>query len=450
MLLFVGAILTISALQFHFLNTITRKIVLNDARIYARTLEEFRALYTSEVVLRARKSGIKISHNYQESETDLPLPVTLALRLSQRIREEKIGREATLYSPYPFPWRRLDGGLNEPFKKEAWAALSKNPSEAFWKLDSIAGHDVLRYATADRMRSACISCHNSHPDSPKKDWKVGDLRGVLEIVLPIEETIAYAKNDLIKNVLYLLGILSIFFGALLVIAIRLRRMTVVLGAAVKEHKRLEMQVLRTAENEKQKISHQVHDGIGQSLTGITFMIANLKQSIVPNPKIERFNEVEDLLAQTLKSVRSLAQGLYPTDLASNGLVGAIQKFAQGSAVIHQRPCTVNFPRGQKSVAFDAFTSEQLYFIVQEAVTNAFKHGRCSWVQIDLDLDQARSIITVSDDGSGFAIDETNPGIGIQIMQYRARAIAWDLSIISNRDRGTAIECKTREPRTKIK
>ena len=91
---------------------------------------------------------------------------------------------ARLYSNHPFPWRSESSTLDE-FEKRAIQQLSDSPGEPYYEFEKSPDGGYLRYATADIMRPACVRCHNLHPQSPKRDWKVGDLVGVLEISMPM-------------------------------------------------------------------------------------------------------------------------------------------------------------------------------------------------------------------------------------------------------------------------
>lgn len=79
-------------------------------------------------------------------------------------------------SPYPWP-NRKDRPAND-FERKAWTDLTQNPDAVITNYTERDGRKFIRVAVADRMEQSCVACHNSHPDSPKKDWKVGDLRGV--------------------------------------------------------------------------------------------------------------------------------------------------------------------------------------------------------------------------------------------------------------------------------
>lgn len=194
----------ISRLQSSVIET----MALENAALYTQALAEFRTLYTSEVVERVRPHGVEITHDYTAYEKAIPLPATLSMMLGRRIGEHGSGARARLYSPYPFPWRGETGGLRDDFAREAWSFLNQSTEEPFYRFDEEEGRSYLRYATADRMRSACVDCHNTHPETPKSDWKAGEVRGVLEIRHPLETFVAQARGGL-RGTLALMSVLSL-------------------------------------------------------------------------------------------------------------------------------------------------------------------------------------------------------------------------------------------------
>ena len=144
---------------------------LQEAVRYSEMLREFRTLYSSEVVGPVASHGIEVSHDYDTKEAAIPLPATLSMLLGERLGESGSGGQVHLYSPHPFPWREETGGLRDDFRREAWEALSLDPSEAVSRFEERAGRPVLRYATADVMRESCVGCHNSHPETPRRGWQ---------------------------------------------------------------------------------------------------------------------------------------------------------------------------------------------------------------------------------------------------------------------------------------
>jgi PAS domain S-box-containing protein len=153
------------------------------------TLEEFRKLYSDEIVSRVQASGIEVASDYKNKDHALPLPATMTMELGERISKSRPGAHVRLYSDYPFASRR-DGGPHDDFERQAIATLRQTPDQPFYRFEVFEGRPSLRYAVADRMEASCVNCHNSHPDSPKRDWRVGDMRGVLEFIRPLDNEVA--------------------------------------------------------------------------------------------------------------------------------------------------------------------------------------------------------------------------------------------------------------------
>ncbi|VAX09804.1 Two-component system sensor histidine kinase [hydrothermal vent metagenome] len=179
---------------------------INNAQLLTNALAEFRTLYTSEVVKTAKQYGLEITHDYIAKGNAIPLPATLSMLLGEKLGERTSGSKTSLYSPYPFPWRQDTGGLRDQYMEEAWQFLSQNPNQPFYRFTEHDGQQQLRYATADLMRSDCIQCHNNHPDSPKNDWQAGDLRGILEVDLSLDQAIKETQANLQGTIAIFAGI----------------------------------------------------------------------------------------------------------------------------------------------------------------------------------------------------------------------------------------------------
>lgn len=203
-------------------STLVEAAALQGTALHSESLEELRKMYTSEVVDRLRLHGITVTHDYAMREGAIPLPATFSMELGGRIGAKGSGMQARLYSDYPFPWRK-NGGPRDEFEAQALRQLRERPDRPFFRFEEFQDRPSLRYATADRMETGCVSCHNAHPNSPKRDWKVGDVRGVLEIIWPLDRVIAQTRAGLGETfaLLATMGILGLS-GLALVIS-RLRR-----------------------------------------------------------------------------------------------------------------------------------------------------------------------------------------------------------------------------------
>jgi adenylate cyclase len=132
----------------------------------------------------------------------------------------KTGVQVRQYSDYPFPWR-TDGGPRDDFEREALRRLRQsNGQETVHEFTEIDGRRVVRYAQARRMDASCVECHNTHAQSPRKDWRAGDVRGVLEIIRPLDTDEARVNEALRLALLFsalvsgllLAGSLLVFWG----------------------------------------------------------------------------------------------------------------------------------------------------------------------------------------------------------------------------------------------
>ena len=158
----------------------------------AAQFKTIRGYYTDKVVGKVTKEGsLKPAIDHEADAKAIPLPATMIHDLSALLAKQDTA--INLYSQYPFPNRK-----NRPldaFQREAWDYLVANPSMAFSRKEMRDGKNVVRVAVADTMAvQACIGCHNSRADSPKRDWKIGDVRGVLEVTSLIDTQLAQGQR----------------------------------------------------------------------------------------------------------------------------------------------------------------------------------------------------------------------------------------------------------------
>jgi methyl-accepting chemotaxis protein len=184
-----GAALTFVALAV-FLGRTTDSLVeqsgLNTARAVANQVVALRGFYTTEVTTRARSAGMELGSDYKEREKTLPLPATMVKALGEAIARDYPGTAVRLLSRHPFPNRAAGAKLDE-FQQQALTALEADPAKPQHRVETIDGRLSMRYALADTMKPGCVSCHNAHPQSPRRDWKVGDVRGLVEVVTPLDD-----------------------------------------------------------------------------------------------------------------------------------------------------------------------------------------------------------------------------------------------------------------------
>ena len=170
------------------------KIIVDSTQI-VDYLKTFRSYYNEFVVLKmAQKSNIRVDYNHEFSSDTIPLPATVIHNLSERLTKNQ-NIKINFFSNYPFP-NRANRVLDE-FQKDSLEYLQKNPNEFYTKEDVINGEKVFRVAFSDIMNSQnCLNCHNNRADTPKNDWKLNDVRGVLEVITPFKEDFVLTAKDI--------------------------------------------------------------------------------------------------------------------------------------------------------------------------------------------------------------------------------------------------------------
>jgi PAS domain S-box-containing protein len=218
-----GALLVVSALVVFYTFESSQRVVLQyateSAREHAESVTQFRNFYAQELVPRAVRAGVSVTHDYKSTDNALPLPATLTIDLGHYLSKVDGGTQVRLYSDLPFPWRAGERELDD-FQKQALLHLKQQPEEPFVREEVMNGQRVLRYAQADRMLSGCVACHNYYQGSPKTDWKVGDVRGALEVILPVSQWQSATTDVLIRTFTVLLCLL---LGGLLLVWLSVRR-----------------------------------------------------------------------------------------------------------------------------------------------------------------------------------------------------------------------------------
>ncbi len=213
------------------------------------------------------------------------------------------------------------------------------------------------------------------------------------------------------------------------------------GIDITERKRLEKAILEISEREQRRIGQDLHDGLGQHLTGIAFMSKVQEQKLKEKriPYAAEAAKIVKLVNEAINKTRELARGLNPVVSESHGLMSALQQLTSEVEDVFGVSCLL---RCDTPVLIDDVSiSTHLYHISQEAVSNAIKHGHAKKIEITLTANDGRGMLTVLDDGSGCkkATSKSN-GMGLHIMGHRAKMIGGTLDIESRSPRGTVVRC----------
>jgi PAS domain S-box-containing protein len=210
---------------------------------------------------------------------------------------------------------------------------------------------------------------------------------------------------------------------------------------ITERKRLEQEILDVSGRERQSIGRDLHDGLGQELTGVALMLRGLAGRIQQRcpDVVENVNEIVGHVNQSIETARSLARGLLPVRTETGGLTAALRALASRSRDVYGLEVTFS---SALSAGFNLSetNASHLYRIAQEALTNAARHGRASLVDISLIAREDGFRLRITDNGMGLERAAPSPtGMGLKIMQYRADMIGAKFEIGSNEPQGATVD-----------
>ena len=155
------------------------------AEVIATTVNQARVSYSADIAQISLHPDITVETLYHGKPLSIPNPATFAIELGEAVSNRDAGIIIHTYSKYPFKNRALTGGPQDKFQQDALAILSTtNP--VFERIEELGGTPVLRHSEAILMEKSCVDCHNYHPNSPKKDWEIGDIRGAIDVTVPLE------------------------------------------------------------------------------------------------------------------------------------------------------------------------------------------------------------------------------------------------------------------------
>jgi PAS domain S-box-containing protein len=213
------------------------------------------------------------------------------------------------------------------------------------------------------------------------------------------------------------------------------------GIDITERKRLEKTILEISAREQRRIGQDLHDGLGQHLTGIAFMSKVQEQKLMEKrlPEAGDAAKIVNLVNEAIHKTRELARGLLPVVSDAQGLMSALQQWAGEVEDLFAVSC--RFQCFTPVLIHDDAVATHLYYVAREAVNNAIKHGHARQIVIRLAADHHQGALTIKDDGCGIgSIVPGNKGMGLHLMSYRARMIGGSLEMLRDPAGGTIVTC----------
>ncbi len=213
---------------------------------------------------------------------------------------------------------------------------------------------------------------------------------------------------------------------------------------ITERRHLEKEVLEVSTREQQRISQDLHDTVGQELTGLSYMARSLARKLSERDAAEAdlAEEIVSAMQRTLGEVRGAIRGLAPVEVDVNGLMVALEQLAHNVQRRIGLSCKFQCDRPVPVEDIDAATN--LYRIAQESINNAVRHARADSILVRLESQAGRVMLQITDDGVGIQHPDQQQGMGLRIMRYRATAMGGTLDIQSQPDLGTSVTCSLKQ------
>lgn len=212
---------------------------------------------------------------------------------------------------------------------------------------------------------------------------------------------------------------------------------------VTQRMELEREVLEASAMEQRRIGRELHDHVGQELTGLEMLVDSVLASIRNSGQAneDHIRKIASGLRQTHQDVRALAHGLLPVEIHPKGLPEALEQLTRRTSEQgEQLKC--RFVAGAAVQVGDAATATHLYRIAQEAIANAIRHGQAGLIEVSLRAEGNVLVLEIVDDGTG--IEETphrSAGLGLRLMEYRASLIGGFLTVEPAERKGTRVMCR---------
>src|SRR6266513_1735907 len=227
---------------------------------------------------------------------------------------------------------------------------------------------------------------------------------------------------------------------------RVQERTAALQREMAERRRLDQEIAQVADRERRRLGQDLHDSLGQHLTGTALAAQVLKEKLAAKsaPEVTEAGKLVNYVEEGIDLTRNLARGFFSPELEADGLTTALDGLAENISERFAINCIFH---GEGLIPMrDPAVATQLYRIAQEAATNAAKHAAAEQIDIRISVDGSELILAIIDDGVGFPAKPSNSkGLGLRLMRHGAALIDAALSVQRNGGSGTVATCKLKIP-----
>ncbi len=390
------------------------------------------ALFVIAALLVAGQAAMQIALDHQEGDSRI---VNIAGR--QRMLSQRL---CMLLLEYEHADASATGELErvaDEWKRSQEALVRRDNTDAVRTLfDQIAGDHRAMLKAAQTVAAPNASANAATALAHQEAFLIGMDR----IVAQYEQE---ARDRVVRLKTVELALLATVLVVLVLVGVLVFRPAVrSIRAHLAERDEAQQALLQATDREQQRIAQDLHDGLGQHLVGVSYLVKSVGEDLAGTPGEARIAEIGRLLAVSIAETRGIARNLFSPTLEVNGLVEALRELAAHAERVFEVACRVHAPT--PGIELPMPVRGHLYRIAREAVINAAKHAHAHEIDIEVATTAGVVTVVVRDDGVGIQTPP-QPGMGLRLAESRAKMIGASLQIVAQPTGGTRVSCTL--PRT---
>lgn len=428
-----SAVIGISALaySYKFIETIVMEHTESQMEQEAEIISVVREVYSNEIAAKSKLGGFSMSHENMGKPRSLPLPATFAKLIAERLNKKSdLNIKTHLYSDFPFPWRINENKeVVDTGRKLAIEYLRASGEDSYFYTHKSNGETFIRLARADRMQESCVKCHNAHASSPKTNWAVGDVRGVLEVGMPYSFESQQLQAKLRKPMLVIISIILLGFTSVFFVLRKFKSITELslasLDEVTRQKRQLELAEEKVLQIDKLASLGRLAAGVGHEINNpLTIIMGYLKillnserkQKIISVKKEREYkSKMFDSCVRIQEIVSALKEFAHPGTLGSqttekvfclNDLLTNITKLHK--TIYAKEGVGINYTytgNGQRALVFGSSSRiQQVIVNLLSKAKDAIEKQNAPQIDVRIEFSKGKYHIFICDNGSGIPVE----------------------------------------------
>lgn len=396
----------------HYADESRKQAAYDTAKSFEQSITALHLYYSKEIVSRARNAGVSFSADFINHPDKLPFPATLSTEFGGALRELHPNLSTSLYSGAPFP-NREDRVLDD-FEEASLAFLMRNPGKEFYRIDTIDGVEVVRYARALTMKQDCVACHNRPEYGFERRWNVGEFRGARQVSMPVPDMAPIIDGATTSAIV--LAALAAFLGSALIWPIvRRLQTTIERTESMAEALNGKNEALVEASEVKSRFLAGISHDLRTPLNAIVGFAQVLRDGKAGAATDERSKSYASFIFESGLHLQGVIEQLLDVSNVESGkwtmveetieladIIRSIRPMLEATLTKQRMRLVLDVDEPQPAIRGDG---RALRRILTNLIDNAAKYSNGTVVEIQVtQVSDGGVLLSVSDDGVGIAPD----------------------------------------------